>query len=381
MKYRKKRIPLILITVYIFLPNLIGGMKNLSTDFSMAEACIESAIGLKKINSGNLKIFSDHNLFKTPGFKLISDYLGSVEGWDINVSKRYIESLFIGKKGLNGVVRGYTTKKWEARTKKLWKKFLKNPAKYKKILESLKSLNLRSKAMLKAGNYLPGKLKTNISLSVVLFGHALAFSVNNSAAVDLLQIPLEKKGKLIPGELIDTIAHEIHHIGFNYYSNKGMESVPNRELISLVGLLASEGIPTYYIDKPFLKLKRFRKRKDILYKRIYLDWIYNRGRLDELYREAEEDIMEGLRGNLSLKAIILKWDLGVKGPVYILGADMISVIDKYLGQEKVMEIIGDYRKLLSIYNLAAEIGGRFKFKKKLAVYLSNFSGEVLKNTE
>jgi len=66
---------------------------------------------------------------------------------------------------------------------------------------------------------------------------------------------------------------------------------------------------------------------------------------------------------------------GIKGPAYVLGADMYATIDRYLGLDSAKAVIGDHRKLLTIYNAAARkanAGGEecFLFDDSLAIRLA-----------
>jgi hypothetical protein len=75
--------------------------------------------------------------------------------------------------------------------------------------------------------------------------------------------------------------------------------------------------------------------------------------LKELYKEAEKDIRLNLEGKIGQKEVMAKWLSGYKGAGYVLGADMIGVIDKYLGRNAALDVASDYRRLLIIYNQAA----------------------------
>ncbi len=65
-----------------------------------------------------------------------------------------------------------------------------------------------------------------------------------------------------------------------------MNGVVNTEKLALIWMLSWEGIPTFYIDKPFKKIKGFKKRGDVLYRRIASDWNKHNENLKNLYLEA-----------------------------------------------------------------------------------------------
>lgn len=70
---------------------------------------------------------------------------------------------------------------------------------------------------------------------------------------------------------------------------------------------------------------------------------------------------------------------GTQGAAYILGSDMFSVIDKYLGVDAAKPVACDYRKFLTIYNRAAEKANKsgnnyFIFNEELVDKVSNYIG-------
>jgi len=68
-----------------------------------------------------------------------------------------------------------------------------------------------------------------------------------------------------------------------------------------------------------------------------------------------------------------------KGPAYVLGVDMFSVIDKYLGVDAAKPVAHDYRQFLVIYNRAAqnankEGGNFFVFNENVTNKVANYTG-------
>ncbi len=53
-----------------------------------------------------------------------------------------------------------------------------------------------------------------------------------------------------------------------------------------------------------------------------------------------------------------RWMGGLKGPAYVLGADMAATIDNYLGPDSIRAVAGDFRLFLSLYNRAAELANK-----------------------
>jgi len=86
---------------------------------------------------------------------------------------------------------------------------------------------------------------------------------------------------------------------------------------------------------------------------VACDWHKHQERLPELYAQAALDIERNSTGDATIEELFGNWMGGIKGPAYVLGADMYATIDRYLGLDSAKVIIGDYRKLLTIYNAAA----------------------------
>ena len=356
---------------------LMPGIRE-KVDFSMAEKSIE---WIKLIKGGSSKaeqkIFFNNNILITSGAGSIKKYWNSITESDIPELNTYFFHLLKkrepGKKWNFNIL----TKEWYRRSRGLFLKVYKKPDFYNKVLERLKKYDIAGEALKLAGECLPDINLDDIKIEFIFFGHSLAFSVENMCVYDFLQLPVDKKGNIYISEVIQTLAHEIHHLGFKRIANNKMNGVVNTEKLSLIWMLSTEGIPTFYIDKPFEKINEFKKRKDILYKRIASDWEKHRENLKGLYIEAENDISLALKGKLSLSAINWKWNEGVKGAVYVLGSDMVSVIDEFLGKDAVMDVMADYRKLIKIYNNAVKAGNRagrelYVFSDKIGGMVSDF---------
>ena len=347
-------------------------------DFSMVEKGIE---WMKLIRGGGdkaeqLNFFKD-NILVTSGADSIKKYWRSITKGDIPELEAYFYHLL--KKREPGKKWNYSilTKEWYKRSRRILLKVFRRPDFYDKVLDKLKKYNISGEALILAGEYLPDINLDDIKIEFIFFGHSLAFSVENRCVYDFLQLPIDKKGNIYIDEVIQTLAHEIHHLGFKRISDRKMGGVVNREKLALIWMLSSEGIPTFYIDKPFNRIREFKKRKDVLYRRIASDWNKHRGNLKDLYIEAENYISHALKGELSFTAIKWKWNEGVKGAVYVLGSDMVSVIDEFLGKNAVLDVMTDYRRLIEIYNKAAKAGNRtgrklYVFSAKIEKMVSGF---------
>jgi hypothetical protein len=239
------------------------------------------------------------------------------------------------------------------RRRELWLKALKNTNILKKDLENLKTIDFNQQSVQMAKKYLPTGAVLEADFYFVLFGHSTAFSVGKENGYDFLQLPKKTDGTINIRELTTTFAHELHHTGFDYLMKKNMKDVKNGENILLLGILAAEGMPTYFIDQPWKHLEEYKTHKNSLYHEVAADWEKHSQRLNELYKEAEKDIRLNFDGKLRQKELMEKWMSGYKGAAYVLGADMMRVIDKYLGQKPALDLTLDYRRLLIVYNQAA----------------------------
>jgi len=122
----------------------------------------------------------------------------------------------------------------------------------------------------------------------------------------------------------------------------------------LLGILAAEGMPTYFIDQPGKHLEKYKASKNPSHLQVAADWEKHSARLNELYKEAEADLRLNLEGKKGQKELMSRWMSGMMGAAYVLGADMMAVIDKYLGREFALGIALDYRRFLTVYNQAAQ---------------------------
>jgi len=239
------------------------------------------------------------------------------------------------------------------RRRELWLQALKNTNQLKKDLENLKTIDFQQQSVQMAKKYLPEEAILEADFYFVLFGHSTAFSVDKENGFDFLQLPKKADGTINIGELTSTLAHELHHTGFGYVMKKNMKDVKNEGNILLLGILAAEGMPTYFIDRPWEHLEEYKTHTNSLYHEVAADWEKHSQRLEELYKVAEKDILMNLEGKIGQKELMEKWMSGYKGAGYVLGADMMGVIDKYLGQKAVVDLALDYRRLLIVYNQAA----------------------------
>ena len=256
----------------------------------------------------------------------------------------------------------------------LWRFALDHPERLKNDLNALRSADF-SAAAAKARNFLPAGADVSADFYIVLFGASNAFSVGEENGFDLFQLPRTGKDLVDIPSVIDVFAHELHHSGFFSLNERIMSDVKDSGRIYLLGLLAAEGMPTHFIDRGRLEEEAAAAGPESISAEAR-EWKRYSADISGLYRQAETDLTANLDGDLEKAAILEKWMAGAKGPAYVLGADMIAVIERELGRERAVSVAEDYRHLLKIYNSAAEkgnaVGGRyFVFDKDLARRLSS----------
>ncbi len=261
----------------------------------------------------------------------------------------------------------------------LWLQALNNTERLRADLKRLKEARVREAALGLAGKYLPQEADISNRFYVVLFGASSAFSVGEVNGYDLLQLPKKPDGEIDLQNVVETFAHEMHHSGFSNCTDKHMFEVKNKERIMLAGILAAEGMPTHFINQIRERLTLMKSSSSEFSRLLAFEWEENLSRLPELYQEAEKDIELNMKGEIGQKEIFGKWVSGLQGPAYVLGSEMFSVIERYLGLEEAKKVARDYRLLLSVYNLAAEkarVAGEnlFLFDKGLVRELENFAG-------
>ncbi|MFW6140867.1 MAG: DUF5700 domain-containing putative Zn-dependent protease [Acidobacteriota bacterium] len=263
--------------------------------------------------------------------------------------------------------------------RQLWMYALNNTGKLREDLSQLKQADVRNAALELAKKYLPDDADISNRFYVVLFGASSAFSVGEENGYDLLQLPKTPAREVHVENVIETFAHEMHHSGFSNSTDKHMTDVEDKNKIMLAGILAGEGMPTHFINRVRENLDLMKASGNEIHRMVAAQWEENLSRLQELYREAEKDIVLNMNGETGQKEIFAKWMSGLQGPAYVLGSDMFAVIEKHLGLEEAKKVAQDYRLLLSIYNRAAEkarAAGHeaFMFEKAVAERLENFTG-------
>lgn len=354
--------------------------ETVTVDYRMAEKAIEwleyikSEPGLEKIKQYFMK-----EVAFTEGCQSIIRHWKRFREWDEEIFFNFIMEA-LGRMPTDKAIKNEDGSPTSfGMRQRLWLYALDNTAKLREDLSKLKEAGVRDAALEMAKKYLPDEADISNRFYVVLFGASSAFSVGDENGYDLLQLPKTPDGEIYVDNIIQTFAHEMHHSGFNNCTSRYMAEVKNKERIMLAGILAGEGMPTHFINRVRENLGLMKSSTSEMHRMLASQWEENLSRLSELYREAEKDIQLNIRGEIGQKEIFEKWMSGLQGPAYVLGSDMFSVIEKYLGLEEAKDVAKDYRRFLSIYNRAAEKANEegkdlFIFNRDLAEQLEKFAG-------
>lgn len=351
-----------------------------TVDFTMVERCLE---WLEFINTGadNMAVreYFMKNVAPTKGCQSIIHHWQRFKKWDEDEFYKFIMTALDKMPHEEEIHYKDGSLTMFGRRRLLWKNALYDPEQLRGDLEKLKNVDLKDRALALAKEHLPEKTIVENDFYIVLFGHSSAFSVGKENGFDLLQLPKNEKGDIDVDEVIRTFAHEMHHTGFDYWAKKNLANVKNQDKLILIGILAAEGMPTYFIDKPYEHLQEYKSKADSIDQEVASDWERHTARIDNLYREAEEHIRLNLEGKLGQKEIMEIWMAGAKGAAYVLGANMLSVIDRYSGHDKAVQVATDYRQFLKIYNQAAKKAHEqgqncFIFNQELVDSISSYTG-------
>jgi hypothetical protein len=349
-------------------------------DFSMAEKAID---WLEFIGSGAddsaVKEHFMHDVAPTLGCKSIIRHWRRFMKWNNHEFYRFIMEA-IGRIETNDPTtdeNGNLTP--FGRRQLFWQEALGDPARIRRDLQALGSVGLVDTALALAKRYLPEEATIRSSFFVVLFGGSSAYAVGDANGFDLLQLPKRSDGSIDIDSVVRTFAHEMHHSGISCCQKQHMSGVGGRDRLGLVARLVNEGMPIYYINQTKERLHVLENSPNPTQQADVRDWKRYLARLPDLYAEAERDIRSNLDGNLTDEGIMGTWMAGSQGPAYVLGSEIISIIHSQLGLSAALEVARDYRRVLSVYNRAAQKAnqagfGCYVFDEELANRVANFTG-------
>ena len=350
---------------------------KVTVDFEMAEVAIDWLEHLKTGWSDDvLRAHFFEHVAPTEGCQVIVRHWARFMEWDEEIFYNFILEA-LGKKETDKPLQnedGTPTALGHSRA--LWINALQNTEKLWENFQALRKADLEKASIKLAKRYLPKGADVTNTFHIVLFGGSPAFSVGDANGYDLLQLPVLEDGTLNMERILLTLAHEMHHSGFANASTLHMSDVENEENISLVGILAAEGMATWLINQPLDHLEEYRTGTDPIYRLMAQDWDRLLPQIPELYKNAETDIRLNLIGELEQQELQQRWMSGYQGAAYILGCDMIATIEEHLGLKATRSIANDYRQLLNIYNRAAMRANKhgadkFVFNEALAVDIAS----------
>ena len=220
-------------------------------------------------------------------------------------------------------------------------------------LERWKQADITGAARL-ALAYLPGQARINAKIYPVIKPktNSFVFEIKTNPAIFLYLDPTVSKEKFE-----NTLAHELHHIGYGSAcpSKQAAEKISRlpqnlQTVITLVGafgegfaMLAAAGGPDTHPHAVSGTEERARWDSDI-------------ANFDDDLRKVEKFYLDILANRLTEDQIgaTASSFFGVQGPWYTVGWKMAVVIEKTYGRRKLIECICDQRKLLRSYNNAAK---------------------------
>ena len=215
-----------------------------------------------------------------------------------------------------------------------------------------------------ASQNLPEEVVLSPKLYFVMGGRAGAAAFDNGIYIDLLSDAWrsrEKNAPMTPQQMVEFFAHETHHVGYGEILDRRRQQLHlvggEEQAWSFLTALMMEGSATLlinahgswpeletqdHIKADLVRLPRLLPETQILLKRTL-----NGKMNDQEYQTAIADFLgEGYHAT---------------------GVRLLSVIEEVQGRSGVLSVMGDPRKLLTVYNVcAAKTTEPFRFDPQLA---------------
>ena len=202
--------------------------------------------------------------------------------------------------------------------------------------------------------------------------NSFVFEVKDNPAIFLYLDPQVSRAKFE-----NTLAHELHHIGYGsgcpaQRTAEAIARLPasTQTVIRLIGafgegfaMLAAAGGPDIHPHAVSSAEERARWDHDVANFNIDLK------KVDAFFL----DIMNSRLTNEQVQETTSSF-FGVQGPWYTVGWKMSVLIEKTYGRARLIQCICDQRRLLTTYNRAAR-----KHNRRSAGQLALWSGDLLKN--
>lgn len=222
----------------------------------------------------------------------------------------------------------------------------------RRTLRSWETLDARAAAQ-RSLAYLPEQAVIRASIYPVIKprDNSFVFDLKNDPAIFLYLDPA-----ITPEQFENTLAHELHHVGFGTAcpapeTTADLEKMPEGKRIAIgwlsafgegLAMLAAAGGPEVH---PHLQSKAEDRTR----------WDRDVANFDRDLRLIEAFLGEILDGKLDETAARQRGleFFGVQGPWYTVGWRMSATIEKELGRKRLIEAFCDTRSLIGTYNEAA----------------------------
>ena len=240
-----------------------------------------------------------------------------------------------------------------------FKKFVLSPELAQKSSELSRTLEAWKKADLGAAArrvlpYLPVQAVIRAKVYPVIKpqSNSFVFDLANDPTIFLYLDPA-----VSPQKLENTVAHEMHHIGFSSIESASDTAIqklpPNRKTaVTWMGafgegfaMLAAAGGPDVHPHAASTSEERAR-------------WDHDMANFDQDLRTLDRFFVDVIDSKLTEEEATKKAYsfFGVQGPWYTVGYKMAVTIERHFGRATLIDCMQDPRKLLPAYNRAAALG-------------------------
>jgi len=324
----------------------------------------------------DVKDYFLNKVVNTPGCKAALRYLDNfteIDGKEFY--KLIIEALYASSEKKIYKFDGYFTS--YGRMKNMWLSKLAEPQSILETINTLNEVNLSEKSEKLLKKYLPDDALINTTFYFYVYGDIESPLMGMKNGADLFNLPVNDNENIEFEKIIKKIAQGAFYDSFEMYADNVDKNILMKDKICLVRMLAKSGFASYFfkdINESFLNNSNY-------YMYDYPEvWETQYNRLPELYILADRDLQNSLKGEISKEEIVDYWLQGKVTPASVLGYDMVAKIDKYLGLEKAVEAVKDYRKLMFYYDRAAKAAYLqrkevHRFDKQLAYDLAFYTGK------
>jgi hypothetical protein len=265
-----------------------------------------------------------------------------------------------------------------------WQGAWQDLASFQKSVQIILAFDLKSaiqKGVIEAQKWLPEKMKIpDFYFFVHPNGGSTAFAIEDNQGYDFFQLDKDSLGNLDVASLVETVAHESHHLGLDIKqpSFKTKEdSLAFRFLLTFV----AEGSASKLVDNLpgglFAQVNANSAAKNFPADIAAIWQTYTRQE-KTIFKEFERDFQKIYQKKYNLdsiqKRIQTYWLNGKKGRAYFLGSELYGAVYQAFGKAKTLEMIEKPHLLLKTYNRAV-----WKIRRKLKAYilLSKWLSKIL----